>query len=168
MALIIKKWQGADPRQTHAYLNKVLQQLCTLFAKRDIGFFGMRGVEPHHDATPHWHLLLYIDARHKDEVIRLFKAKALELDGDEFGAKKHRCRVDEIDKEKGSAVSYIAKYIAKNIYAGKQKDEDSDEVEGLKLDENVQRCGLGRTFGAFANFSSMVIRRFPCGVSYAR
>nr|WP_274451802.1 hypothetical protein [Aggregatibacter actinomycetemcomitans] len=22
----------------------------------------MRGVEPHHDATPHWHLLFYIDA----------------------------------------------------------------------------------------------------------
>ena len=40
---------------------------------------------------------------------------------------------------KGSAVSYIAKYIAKNIYAGNQKDETSDEVEGLKLDENVQR-----------------------------
>lgn len=134
-----KKWQGADPRQTHAYLNKVWVQLRALFAKRGIGFFGMRGVEPHHDATPHWHLLLYINAKDKDEVIRLFKSKALELDGDEFGAKKHRCRVDEIDKEKGSAVSYIAKYIAKNIYAGKQKDEDSDEVEGLKLDENVQR-----------------------------
>ena len=134
-----KKWQGADPRQTHAYLNKVWVQLRALFAKRGIGFFGMRGVEPHHDATPHWHLLLYINAKDKDEVISLFKSKALELDGDEFGAKKHRCRVDEIDKEKGSAVSYIAKYIAKNIYAGKQKDEDSDEVEGLKLDENVQR-----------------------------
>ncbi|WP_277395734.1 replication endonuclease [Aggregatibacter actinomycetemcomitans] len=34
-----KKWQGADPRQTHAYLNKVWQQLRALFAKRGIGFF---------------------------------------------------------------------------------------------------------------------------------
>lgn len=81
----------------------------------------MRGVEPHHDATPHWHLLVYVNAEDKEEVIRLFKSKALELDGDEFGAKKHRCRVDEIDPAKGSAVSYIAKYIAKNIYAGNQK-----------------------------------------------
>ena len=134
-----KKWKGADPRTTHAYLSKNWAQLRALFAKRGIGFFGMRGVEPHHDATPHWHLLVYVKAEDKEEVIRLFKSKALELDGDEFGAKKHRCRVDEIDPAKGSAVSYIAKYIAKNIYAGNQKDETSDEVEGLKLDENVQR-----------------------------
>ncbi len=49
-------------------------QLRALFAKRGIGF-GMRGVEPHHDAT-HWRLA-YVKAEDK-EVIRLFKSKALE------------------------------------------------------------------------------------------
>ena len=134
-----RKWKGADPRTTHAYLNKNWQQLRAQFAKRGIGFFGMRAVEPHQDATPHWHLLVYVEEKNKEEVIALFKKKALELDGDEFGARKHRCRVDEIDPAKGSAVAYISKYIAKNIYAGSLKDETSDEVDGLKLDENVQR-----------------------------
>ncbi|WP_077421522.1 replication endonuclease [Rodentibacter trehalosifermentans] len=133
------KWQGASPRDTQGYLNKVWAQLRAQFAKRDIGFFGFRGVEPHHDGTPHWHLLIYVAPEHKETVIKLFKKKALELDGEEFGAKKHRCKVDEIDPEKGSAIGYIAKYIAKNIYAGKQADEKSDEVEDLTLRENVMR-----------------------------
>lgn len=134
-----KKWQGASPRDTQRYLNKVWAQLRAQFAKRDIGFFGFRGVEPHHDGTPHWHLLIYVAPEHKETVIKLFKKKALELDGEEFGAKKHRCKVDEIDPEKGSAIGYIAKYIAKNIYAGKQANEKSDEVEDLTLRENVVR-----------------------------
>ncbi|BFU60733.1 MULTISPECIES: replication endonuclease [Rodentibacter] len=134
-----KKWKGASPRDTQRYLNKVWAQLRAQFAKRDIGFFGYRGVEPHHDGTPHWHMLVYVKPEQKDEMITLFKKKALELDGDEFGAKKHRCKVDEIDPEKGSAIGYIAKYIAKNIYAGKQANEKSDEVEDLTLRENVLR-----------------------------
>lgn len=55
-----KKWQGASPRDTQRYLNKVWAQLRAQFAKRRIGFFGFRGVEPHHDGTPHWHLLMYV------------------------------------------------------------------------------------------------------------
>ena len=81
-----KKWQGASPRDTQRYLNKVWAQLRAQFAKRRIGFFGFRGVEPHHDGTPHWHLLMYVKPERKDEVIHLFRKKALELDGDEFGA----------------------------------------------------------------------------------
>lgn len=134
-----KKWQGASPRDTQRYLNKVWAQLRAQFAKRGIGFFGFRGVEPHHDGTPHWHLLMYVKPEHKDDVIHLFRKKALELDGDEFGAKKYRFKVEEIDPTKGSAIGYVAKYIAKNIYAGKQGKEMSDEVENLTLLENVQR-----------------------------
>ena len=68
-------------------------------------FFGFRGVEPHHDGTPHWHLLMYVKPEHKDDVIHLFRKKALELDGDEFGAKKYRFKVEEIDPTKGSAMA---------------------------------------------------------------
>ena len=148
-----KKWQGASPRDTQRYLNKVWAQLRAQFAKRGIGFFGFRGVEPHHDGTPHWHLLMYVKPERKDEVIHLFRKKALELDGDEFGAKKYRFKVEEIDPTKGSAIGYVAKYIAKNIYAGKQGKEMSDEVENLTLLENVQRVS------AWANLWG--IRQFP-------
>ncbi|WP_424408059.1 replication endonuclease [Pasteurella sp. PK-2025] len=134
-----KKWEGASPRHTQAYLNKVWQQYRALLAKRKIKFYGMRVAEPHHDGTPHWHLLVYVKAEHKDDVIQLFKKKALEQDGTERGALKHRCKVEECDKEKGSATAYIAKYISKNINGFALDGETSDENPNLSLKDNAQR-----------------------------
>lgn len=136
---INKKWRGASPRETHNYLNKVWQQFRALLAKRQIKMYGMRVAEPHHDATTHWHLLVYVKTEHKPEVIRLFKQKALELDGDEKGAKKYRCKVEECDKSKGSATAYIAKYIAKNIDGFANEGEMSDEDQNLSLKDNAKR-----------------------------
>ncbi|WP_018355814.1 replication endonuclease [Rodentibacter pneumotropicus] len=134
-----KKWSGVNPRDTQKYLNKVWQQFRALLAKRNIKFYGMRVAEPHKDGTPHWHSLAYVPAEHKEEVIRLFKQKALELDGNEKGAAEHRCKVEECDKAKGSATAYIAKYIAKNIDGFALAGEVSDEDPTLNLHDNALR-----------------------------
>lgn len=134
-----KKWQGNSPRETQEYLKEVWAQYRALLNKRKIKFYGMRVAEPHHDATPHWHILFYVKAEHKAEAIRLFKLKALELDGEELGAKKHRCRVEECDKAKGSATAYISKYISKNIDGFALDDEKSDENPNLSLCDNAKR-----------------------------
>ena len=134
-----KKWSGVNPRDTQNYLNKVWQQFRALLSKRDIKFYGMRVAEPHKDGTPHWHALAYVPAEHKEEVIRLFKQKALELDGNEKGAAEHRCKVEECDKTKGSATAYIAKYIAKNIDGFALAGEVSDEDPTLSLHDNALR-----------------------------
>lgn len=133
------KWDGASPRHTQAYLRTVWAQYRALLAKRKIRFHGMRVAEPHHDGTPHWHILMYVKAEHKAEVIRLFKLKALELNGDEQGAMKHRCRVEECDKSKGSATAYITKYVSKNIDGFAAPGEMSDEVPNLSLQDNAKR-----------------------------
>lgn len=152
-----RKWQGASPRQTQAYLNKVWAEFRALLKKRGIDFKGMRVAEPHHDATPHWHILFYCQTEHIEEVTLLFKEKALELDGDEKGAAEHRCKVEMCDKTKGSATAYIAKYIAKNIggfadfNAGNEHAPEldlgiespanmrSDEDSTLKSNQNARR-----------------------------
>ncbi|HHX0531784.1 TPA: replication endonuclease, partial [Haemophilus influenzae] len=134
-----KKWSGVNPRDTQNYLNKVWQKFRALLSKRDIKFYGMRVAEPHKDGTPHWHALLYVQAEHKEEVIRLFRQKALELDGNEKGAAEHRCKVEECDKTKGSATAYIAKYIAKNIDGFALAGEVSDEDPTLSLHDNALR-----------------------------
>lgn len=134
-----KKWSGVNPRDTQNYLNKVWQQFRALLAKRDIKFYGMRVAEPHKDGTPHWHALAYVPVEHKEEVIRLFKQKAIELDGNEKGAAEHRCKVEECDKTKGSATAYIAKYIAKNIDGFALAGEVSDEDPTLSLHDNALR-----------------------------
>lgn len=135
-----KKWSGASPKQTHAYLNKVWGQYRALLAKRGIGFYGMRVAEPHHDGTPHWHLLLYVKQDDVEEVSELFRKKALEVDGDEKGAKQHRCKIELCDKAKGSATAYIAKYIAKNIDGFSEFGDVSDEVESLSIKDNARRA----------------------------
>ncbi|MDP8160688.1 replication endonuclease [Pasteurella atlantica] len=134
------KWNGASPRATHLYLNTVWQQYRALLNKYGIKGSGMRVAEPHHDATPHWHLLFFVPVQHKEKAIELFKMKALEEDGDEAGAKKHRCKVEECDKKKGTPTGYIAKYIAKNIDGFADDDVMSDEVKDIDLKENSKRA----------------------------
>ncbi|SUT96155.1 Bacteriophage replication gene A protein (GPA) [Actinobacillus lignieresii] len=126
-----RKWKGTSPRNTQAYLVKVWAQFRALLAKRKIAFKGMRVAEPHHDATPHWHLLVYVESQYIDEVTELFTKKALELDGDERGAAEHRSKVEKCDKTKGSATAYIAKYISKNI--GGFSDFETESTPELDL-----------------------------------
>lgn len=138
-----RKWQGADPRATQEYLNEVWGQFRAILAKRKIEFKGMRVTEPHHDGTPHWHILFYVQKHHVDEVEAIFKRKALEIDGDEAGASEHRCEVKRCDKSKGTATSYIAKYVSKNI-GGFATDSTgaetaSDEAPQLKANDNARR-----------------------------
>ncbi len=109
------KYFGASPADTHAYLNKVWQRVRAKLKRLQIDIYGVRVVEPHHDGTPHWHLLLFIKPSDAHAVTQVFAHYALEEDGNEPGARKSRLKVETIDPAKGSAVGYIAKYIAKNI-----------------------------------------------------
>src|SRR5690606_23412232 len=77
--------------------------------------YGIRVVEPHHDGTPHWHMLFFLAPDQIDSVTQIIKRYALTEDPDETGAELYRVKVELIDSAKGSAVGYVAKYIAKNI-----------------------------------------------------
>ncbi|MDG6896564.1 hypothetical protein A6A19_00780 [Actinobacillus delphinicola] len=53
-------WNGNSPRQTQQYLNSVWKRVRAQASKYGIKTAGLRVTEPHHDGTPHWHLLLHI------------------------------------------------------------------------------------------------------------
>jgi hypothetical protein len=109
------KYDGTTPRQAQAYLAKMWACVRSALKRRGIGVYGFRIAEPQHDATPHWHLLLFVRPDQIKTLRALFKKYALQTDGDEPGAHKHRFKAVAIDCNKGSAVGYIAKYISKNI-----------------------------------------------------
>ena len=132
------KWLGASPRRTQKYLCKTWAKMRASWARSDISYYGVRVAEPHHDGTPHWHVLVFLPPEHKQKFSEIFRRYALEVDGDEKGAVEHRCKIEKIDRSKGSAVAYIAKYISKNINGRKLKGEIDHET-GRPLAESASK-----------------------------
>ncbi len=96
-----------------------------------------RVAEPHHDGTPHWHLLLFLRPEEVEFATAVFRKHALKEDGYEPGA-QHRFTVTPIDEKFGSATGYIAKYISKNI-DGYGMDGELDDESGQPVKEMAKR-----------------------------
>lgn len=109
------KWDGSTPANAQRYLCQTFARIRAKLDREQIRPYGFRVAEPHHDGTPHWHLLLFVPKSRKQELIDIFKHYCFQEDGNEKGAKDSRLKVVAIDPKKGSATGYIAKYIAKNI-----------------------------------------------------
>lgn len=117
------KFNGSTPKDVNDYFNNNWKLIRSALQKKNIHPYGFRVVEPHHDGTPHWHLLLFM---HPDDVKTtrsIFSKYALQEDGNERGAKEHRFDMTSIDPKKGSAAGYIAKYISKNIDGSDLNDD---------------------------------------------
>lgn len=136
-----KKYSGCSPKDTQSYLVGIWSRIRAKLSREEIDYYGVRVVEPHHDATPHWHLLLFVNPAHEKDLINICKAYALKEDGNEKGAQKHRFTVEKIDPEKGSATGYIAKYISKNINGSKMDDANNIDLEAeTTAPEGAQRA----------------------------
>ena len=109
------KYDGTNPKQAQKYLSIIWSRIRSKLKRDGIQYYGFRVAEPQHDGTPHWHLLLFMQKDSQQLLTDVIKFYALLEDGDETGAEKYRFTAVNIDKSKGSAVGYIAKYISKNI-----------------------------------------------------
>ncbi|KGQ55499.1 Bacteriophage replication gene A protein (GPA) [Gallibacterium anatis] len=148
-----KKYNGASPKQTHAYLNRVWTQYRSLLKKHDISLSGVRVAEPHHDATPHWHLLVYFKPYQAEQALTIFKEKAFAEDGDEKGAEKHRFKVMAVEtgNPKRSAVGYIMKYLQKNLDGFATDDAISDEAN-ITFKDNAKRANAWASMWGIRQF----------------
>ena len=135
------KYCGASPRETQQYLCKVWARTRAAWKRAGIRVFGFRVVEPHHDATPHWHLLLFMHPCDIDQARDIFcyharREDSAELKGSE-AMNRARFHVEPIDPAKGSATGYIAKYISKNIDGfaldGEKDDETGEDLKEMSL-----------------------------------
>lgn len=168
------KYNLSSPKSTHEMLCKNWTKIRAKCARENIDYVGIRVVEPHADATPHWHVLVYV-APHDEELFteiclhyttqedvdELHVSWAKHLNAVKNGKSKSyrkswhapRFTADKIDLEKGSATGYIAKYISKNINGAKMDGQLDDEAE-IAINESAQRV--------VAWASLWGIRQFQC------
>ena len=126
------KYAGADPREAQAYLQNQWAKARAKLKREGLGVYGIRVAEPHHDGTPHWHLLIWMRPEDEARITGVLRRYALEDSPEEVAHNTSiRFKAVKIDRRKGSAAGYVAKYVAKNIN-GKQHNRQG--VPGDNLD----------------------------------
>ena len=146
-------YDGSTPRDGQLWLTKRWARLRAAFHRERIQIFGLRVAEPHHDGTPHWHLLLHVDRARIERLKELSIRYFLESDcPDEPGARAHRVKFTMIDRHRGDGAGYIAKYVSKNI--------DGYEVGPDFEDTGRQRSAAVTAVRVAAWASTHCIRQF--------
>lgn len=133
------KYNGTTPRDAQEYLVSQWAKIRATWAKQDIKAFGTRVAEPHHDGTPHWHMVLYFVPSQFYAAKQVFKRFALQHDPLEKGAQKYRYDWKTLDltDEKQSVTGYLLKYLLKNVNA----PEITTDFEDYETGETVTVSG---------------------------
>lgn len=133
------KWEGALPREGQQRLAELWDEAIRTLRKAGVQLYGLRTVQPHHDGTPHWHVLLFCDPVNVARINLVMRETFLQDDPDEAGAKEHRVDSVLIDRTKGSAVGYVSRYIARAINGADLRDlrEKDDEGVQRKVAESI-------------------------------
>jgi hypothetical protein len=157
-----------SPKQAQQYLCKTWGLLRTALSNRGIKIYGVRVAEPHHDGCPHWHLLVFVERKHRGVFVRLCRRYFRKMDRDEPMAWKHRFNVKDIDWSRGSAAGYLVKYICKNIngqgmidpqgFAEADFDSDLNIVDAAERVNAWASCSDTRQFQFFGTPSVCVWR----------
>lgn len=161
------------PKDGQRYLCRIWSLIRTAFKDNDLEVYGMRVVEPHHDGTPHWHMMLFCKPGQRKAINEIMRRYALKEDGHEKGAAKQRFESRHLNQ--GGAAGYIAKYIAKNIdgYAlDGQLDHDTgkplkDTAAAVTAWASTWRIPQFKPIGLPTMGAYRELRKLPRGVSIA-
>lgn len=107
------KWSGKTARDGHERLLTCWQLARAQLDKERIDRYGLRVAEPHKSGTSHWHILMWCAPENKARIIEVVREKFLvqgDVDHQRIGLK-----VETIDRKRGGAKAYLAKYVSKNI-----------------------------------------------------
>lgn len=149
-------------KQASDWLVSAWAEMRTAFKDAAIRPYGFRFVEPHHDGTPHWHLILFVSSDQIDQVEKICLNYLLPDDDpdSEYLMQEHqagkeisRFRSVHIDPAKGSAIAYCAAYVAKNL-DGKTSKENHDET-GKPMSDMIARVDAWRSAHNIRQFAQI-------------
>jgi len=132
------KYVRNNPKAGQRWLLKNWSQIRAKLNRDDISICGIRVAEPHHDGTPHWHLLLFCAPADRDRVQAIVRFYMLQDSGDEPGAVDRRVLIKPVDYSKGTGAGYLAKYVSKNI-DGHGIERDYETEPSVKASEAATR-----------------------------
>jgi hypothetical protein len=133
-------YNGTTPREAQAWLGKRWARARAGLKRRRVLYYGFRAAEPHHDATPHWHMVLYAPADGLEVIKAVVRKVWLRDYPDEPGAAQHRVVFTDEDPARGSGVAYLAKYVAKNIDGAGSIGAESSDESGRPVSEDAQHA----------------------------
>jgi hypothetical protein len=131
-----EKYDGTKPSEAQRFMTKKWSLSRAKLARDGVDIYGLRVVEPHHDATPHWHMAVFYknegDLLLIEEAIKTHFLYADDADGWEDGAAENRLKFQKCDAR--GAVGYMLKYIVKNMRTFGIEGESSDESDAKSFD----------------------------------
>lgn len=143
------KHDGADVRDAQKWLCDLWARVRARLKRQSFIVYGFRIAEPHHDATPHWHLLLFVRPADAVGVAKILEGYWTGEEADELGPRdprtgrrpkqEARCKLITIDRAEGSAVGYIAKYVSKNIDGAGAIGGELDDETAKPVSEGIRR-----------------------------
>ncbi|EON1428159.1 replication endonuclease [Escherichia coli] len=143
------KYCGATVRDASDYLvYRFFAAVRRAIDKAGLGWYGVRTVEPHHDGTPHWHMLVFTSPENEARITEIMRNAAIREDRAELGDDiSPRFKCEKIDPAKGTPTSYIATYIGKNLDASAFMGNDPktgkpyvDKESGKTMAETVENA----------------------------
>lgn len=161
-------FKGAKVREAQEWLCKRWARARAKLKRLSILVYGFRIAEPHHDGTPHWHMLLFCRARDADTITRVIRDYWLaEREGyaDELGPRdpqtgrrpreNARVKCIPIVKGAGSAAGYVAKYVAKNIDGEGAIGPAEDWETGHAINDGIRRVDAWASLHGIRQFQQI-------------
>lgn len=153
------QWLGTLPTDTQKYMVNVWAKVRARLAKAKISYRGFRVVEPHKDATPHWHMLIFFAPCESEQAREIIRAGFCEAYADELDTeKKRRARFDAVKLQNAKhAARYVAKYISKNLDGktmenGAKHSDQFDDETGLDIASAAERVRAWASFHSIRQF----------------
>lgn len=144
-------YQRSTVRDARDHLQRLWSRVRAKSKRLRLEFYGIRVAEPHHDGTPHWHLMMFGPPRDLAALWECIQGHWYSTHREELtspAAYEARAQRKLPDPSKGeSATGYLLKYIAKGIDGHRLDGDDPEETDLTGCEASARVVAWARLHG---------------------